>query len=53
MKEFTDKDVFINTLKVYPKVKFFGYSGSIYYNSSNEEGVLLNDFLISEDVDDD
>jgi hypothetical protein len=46
MKKFNDSDIFVSTLKVYPKVKFFGYSGSIYCNNSLENNVKLNDFLM-------
>jgi hypothetical protein len=46
MKKFSENDVFISTLKVYPKVSFFGNSGIVYYNNTNEKGVLLNDFLL-------
>lgn len=47
MKKFTQNDVFVNTIKAYPKVRFFVHSGSISYNDTTDSGVLLNDFLLS------
>lgn len=47
MKKFTENDIFVNTIKVYPKVRFFVYSGSVTYNDTKNSGVLLNDFLLS------
>ena len=47
MKKFTQNDVFVNTIKVYPKVRFFVHSGSVSYNDTKDSGVLLNDFLLS------
>ncbi len=34
--EFEESDIFHNRIKVYPKVNFFIYSGSIYYNDENQ-----------------
>ena len=48
MKKFTQNDVIVNTIKVYPKIRFFVHSGSISYNDTNNSGVLLNDFLYLE-----
>lgn len=47
MKKFNDSDIFVSTLKVYPKVKFFGYYGNIYCKNSTETDTKLNDFLIT------
>lgn len=47
MKKFTQNDVFVNTIKVYPKIRFFVHSGSVSYNDTKNNGVLLNDFLPS------
>ena len=47
MKKFTENDIFVNTIKVYPKVRIFVYSGSVTYNDTKNSGVLLNDFLLS------
>lgn len=44
MKKFDKKDVFINTIKTYPKVKIFSNSGRFFYNSE-ENGPKLNAFL--------
>jgi hypothetical protein len=48
MKKFTQNDVIVNTIKVYPKIRFFVHSGSISYNDTKNTGVLLNDFLYIE-----
>jgi len=45
MKKFSENEVFTSTLKVYPKVKIFVYSGSIYYNNTNNVGPSLNEYL--------
>ena len=45
MKKFTENDIFINTIKVYPKVRFFTNNGQIYYNDTNKSGVEIGDFL--------
>lgn len=45
MKKFKDGDIFVNSVKTYPKVKLFGYDGKIYINNTNETSVKLNDFL--------
>lgn len=45
MKKFEDGDIFLNNMKTYPKVKLFGYNGSIYINNTSETSVKLNDFL--------
>jgi hypothetical protein len=50
MKKFTENEIFINTLKAYPKVKIFTYSGSMYYNGTVKSGPQLNDFLIEPQV---
>ena len=34
--EFKESDIFRNRIKVYPKVSFFIYSGSIYYNEESQ-----------------
>lgn len=49
MKKFTENDIFVNTIKVHPKVRFFAHSGSITYNDTKNSGVLLNDFLLGLD----
>lgn len=46
MKKFTENDIFINTIKVHPKVRFFVHSGSVSFNDTKNNGVLLNDFLL-------
>ena len=45
MKKFKDGDIFVNSVKTYPKVKLFGYDGKIYINNTSETSVKLNDFL--------
>ena len=35
--EFEKSDIFHNRIKVYPKVSFFIYSGSIYYNDEGQK----------------
>ena len=45
MKKFEKKDILINRIKTYPKVKLFTYEGKIYYNNSEEGTIKLNDFL--------
>lgn len=49
LKKFESSDLFINTIKAYPKVRIFTYSGSIYYNneSNSNDGVRLFDFLMN------
>ena len=39
MKKFNDGDILTSTLKVYPKVKFFGYNGKIYINNTSDTGI--------------
>jgi len=46
MKKFTENDIFVNTIKVYPKVRFFIHSGTVLFNDTRNSGVLLNDFLL-------
>jgi hypothetical protein len=46
MKKFTENDIFINTIKVHPKIRFFVHSGSVNFNDTKNSGVLLNDFLL-------
>ena len=46
MKKFEESDIFYNSIKTHPKVSFFGYSGSIFYNNTNETVVKINDFLL-------
>ena len=45
MKKFTQNDVFVNTMKTYPKVRIFVNSGEIYYNGTTKNGPQLNDYL--------
>jgi hypothetical protein len=45
MKKFTENDIFVNTIKTYPKVRFFIQNGIIYFNDTNDNGVKLNEFL--------
>ena len=45
IKKFQSSDIFINTIKTYPKVTIFIYSGSIVYNDTTDKGVKLFDFL--------
>lgn len=35
--KFEPDDIFTNTIKVYPKIEFFIYSGSVYYNNTPKE----------------
>jgi hypothetical protein len=35
--EFKKDDIFYNTLKTYPRVDFYIYSGSVYYNNENRD----------------
>ena len=48
LKKFQSSDVFVNTIKAYPKVRIFTYSGSLYYNNGavSDDGVKLFDFLM-------
>jgi hypothetical protein len=48
LKKFENSDLFINTIKAYPKVRIFTYSGSLYYNNNSvsQDGVRLFDFLM-------
>jgi len=32
-KKFTENDIFLNTMRAYPKVNFFVYAGNVYYNN--------------------
>lgn len=50
MKKFTENDIIVNTIKVYPKVRFFVHSGSVSYNDTKNTGVFLNDFLYQESI---
>jgi hypothetical protein len=45
MKKFTENDLFVNTIKTYPTVRFFIYSGSVVYNDTADRGAKLFDFL--------
>lgn len=45
MKEFKQEDIFRNTLKTHPKVRFFTYNGKIYYADTAKDFEILNDFL--------
>lgn len=45
MKKFEEGDIFKNNIKAYPKIKFFGYNGQIYNNSTAETEIKLNNFL--------
>jgi hypothetical protein len=47
MKKLTENDIYIYTIKTYPKVTIFIYSGSMYYNNNtvSSSGVELFDFL--------
>lgn len=45
MKKFEQKDIFINTLKTYPKVKIIANNGLAYYNNVDLGGPQLNKFL--------
>jgi hypothetical protein len=45
MKKFTGNDVFVNTIKTYPKVKIFVNNGEVYYNGTTKNGPELNDYL--------
>lgn len=45
MKKFEENDILINKVRAYPKVSFFVYDGKVYYNKTNKDGVVLNNFL--------
>lgn len=45
MKKFTENDLLISTLKVYPKVKIFVNNGVVYYNNTADVGPKLNEIL--------
>ena len=45
MKKFEENDVFVNKVRAYPKVSFFVYNGKVFYNNTDEEGIVLNSFL--------
>lgn len=45
MKKFEEGDIFVNKIKTHPKVKFFGYSGKIYIDSTSAQSIKINDFL--------
>ena len=38
--KFKKDDIFYNTLKTHPRVEFFIYSGSVYFNNENQTGQL-------------
>ena len=38
--KFKKDDIFHNTLKTYPRVEFFIYSGSVYFNNENQTALL-------------
>ena len=40
--QFDEGDFFHNRVKTYPKVEFFIYSGSIYYNNENQNSINSN-----------
>jgi hypothetical protein len=37
--EFKKDDFFYNTLKTHPKINFYIYSGSVYYNNENKDAI--------------
>lgn len=45
MKKFEDSDIFVNTIKTYPKVRVFSYRGRMFLNNTNQDSVVLMDFL--------
>jgi hypothetical protein len=46
MKKFNDGDIFYNSIKAYPKVKFTVHAGVISYNNTDTDGnAVLFDFL--------
>lgn len=47
MKKFTQGDIIYNSIKTYPKVRFFVNSGSISYNNNTDTNgnAVLFDFL--------
>mgnify|MGYP003670540020 CR=1 FL=1 len=45
--EFKKDDVFHNTLKTYPRVNFYVYSGSVYYNNENNNLINLYDLNVN------
>jgi hypothetical protein len=52
IKKFQNSDIFINTIKTYPKVSIFTYFGSMYYANSavTTDGVKLYDFLMEPQI---
>ena len=47
MKEFKNEDLFVNRIKVYPKVKIFVHDGKIYYNKEDNSGEVKLQNLIN------
>jgi len=46
LRKFGPDDIILNTMRTYPPVKFFIYSGSIYYNSlPNRSGIAASNLL--------
>lgn len=46
LRKFGPDDIILNTMRTYPPVKFFIYSGSIYYNSlPNRSGTVTDNLL--------
>lgn len=48
MKKFEESDIFVNKIKTHPKIRLFGYAGSIYVDNTSDISVKLNDFAIPE-----
>ena len=60
--KFEENDIFVNRIKAYPKVEFFIYTGSVYYNNENNNAsnsntpdghVSLYDYNVNRDPDPD
>jgi hypothetical protein len=47
LRKFGPDDIILNTMRTYPPVKFFIYSGSIYYNSLPNRSGTVSDNLLS------
>jgi len=44
-KKFAENDIFLNTMRAYPKVNFFVYDGKTYYNSVPEQSGSRNAYV--------
>lgn len=45
MKKFDESDIFVNTVRTYPKVRLFSYRGRNFLNNTREDNIYLFNFL--------